>query len=287
MANSNKNHVHTKLSIVIGCILAISFIAIPCRADVVTGELNVGTANDVQKTTCPVVLGTLNLYPGAEVYSWILPLGGATVNFYGGQMMGNSYIIAYSSTPNPVITVYGSNFAVDDLPLDPSATSFALPLGGYHTLTGLYGNGDLINLTFRGNISINLVTLDSGMEIDIKPGDEQNNINLKSNGVVPVAVLTNEKFDASMIEPITAQFAGAAPVQWSLEDVDGDGDKDVIFHFRTQELNLTDESTEATLTAQMVSQMQMTMMSIAQAGGGAVVSGTDTVKIIGEKKSKK
>ncbi|MEJ2646935.1 MAG: hypothetical protein P8016_00845 [Sedimentisphaerales bacterium] len=286
MANSNKNHVHTKLSIVIGCILAISFIAIPCRADVVTGELNVGTAYDVQKTTCPVVLGTLNLYPGAEVYSWILPLGGATVNFYGGQMMGNSYIIAYSSTPNPVITVYGSNFAVDDLPLDPSATSFALPLGGYHTLTGLYGNGDLINLTFRGNISINLVTLDSGMAIDVKPGDEQNNINLKSHGVVPVAALTTEQFDAATIDPMTARFAGAAPAHWSLEDVDGDGDDDIIFHFRTQELDLTDESTEATLTAQLASQMRM--MSLAQASsGGAVVSGTDKVKIIGAKNSKK
>ena len=284
---ANKSLIHTKFPIVIGCILAVLFIVVPCRAVYVTGELNVGTGYADQTVDYPMVKGTLNLYAGAEVYTGILPLGGCIINFYGGQLMGGFNIIVFSRPVNPQITVYGSNFAVNGKPCDPSATEFVLAPGVYSTLTGFYENGDPINLTFYGNISINLVSLDSGMEIDIKPGDEQNNINLKSNGVVPVAVLTNEKFDASMIEPITAQFAGAAPVQWSLEDVDGDGDKDVIFHFRTQELNLTDESTEATLTAQMVSQMQMTMMSIAQAGGGAVVSGTDTVKIIGEKKSKK
>ena len=199
--------------------------------------------------------------------------------------MGSSYIIAFSSATNPNITVYGSNFAVNGQPCDPLATAFILAPGVYSMLTGFYGNGDPINLTFYGNIPINLVTLDSGMVIDIKPGDEQNNINLKSNGVVPVAALTTDQFDAATIDPATARFAGAAPAQWSLEDVDGDGDKDVIFHFRTQELNLTEESTEATLTAQLTG--QMTIMSAAQASGGAVVSGTDKVKIVGAKKSKK
>ena len=293
MANSSKRRIRTKFSIVIGCILTVLFIAVPCRAVVVTGELNVGTDYEIQQIDYPIVMGTLNLYPGAEVSSGILAMGGCAINFHGGQLMGSSYIIAFSSATNPNITVYGSNFAVNGQPCDPLATAFILVPGVYSTLTGFYGNGDPINLTFYGNIPINLVTVDSGdsgMVIDIKPGDEQNNINLMSNGVVPVAALTTDQFDAATIDPATAQFAGAAPAQWSLEDVDGDGDNDVIFHFRTRELNLNEESTEATLTAQLAGAPltgQMTMMSAAQTSGGAVVSGTDKVKIIGAKKSKK
>jgi hypothetical protein len=290
MANSNKRRICTKFSTVIGCILAVLFLAVPCRAVVVTGELNVGTDYEVQQIDYPIVMGTLNLYTGAEVSSGILALGGCAINFHGGQMMGSSYVIAFSSATNPNITVYGSNFAVNGQPCDPLATTFILAPGVYSTLTGFYGNGDPINLTFYGNIPINLVTVASGMVIDIKPGNEQNNINLKSNGVVPVAALTTDQFDAATIDPATARFAGATPAQWSLEDVDGDGDNDVIFHFKTQELGLSEESTEATLTAQLAGAPltgQMTMMSAAQASGGAVVSGTDKVKIIGAKKSKK
>ena len=283
MANKNKNRIRAKFSIVIGCILAVLFIAVPCTAGVVTGELNVGSGYEVQQIDYPIVLGTLNLYPGAEVYSGILALGGCTINFYGGQM-NQGYTIAFGSGTIPNITVYGSNFAINGQPCDPLATTFILVPGIYSTLTGFYGNGDPINLVFYGNIPINLVTVDSGMVIDVKPGDEQNNINLKSKGVVPVAALTTEQFDAATLDPATALFAGAAPAHWSLEDVDVDGDDDMIFHFRTQELDLTENSTEAALTAQLASQM---MISSAQTGSGAVVSGTDTVQIVGAKKPKK
>lgn len=289
MVNKNKSHTGTNLSKVIGCILAVLFIAWPCSAAVVIGELNVGSDYEVQRIDYPIVLGTLNLYPGAEVYSGILALSGCTINFYGGQMSQGSYIIAFSSTPNPQITVHGSNFTVNDQPCEPTATSFILVPGKYNVLKGLYGNGDLINLTFYGNIPINLVTLDSAIAIDIKPGNEQNNINLNSKGVVPVAVLTTEQFDAATVNPATALFAGAAPDHWSFEDIDGDGDEDIIFHFRTQQLNLNQDSTQATLTAQLAGtplMSQVKTMSAVQASVGTV-SGTDTVQIVSAKKSKK
>ena len=280
MVNSKKSSIQIKFSIVIGCILAVLFIVEPCSADVVSGQLDIGIGFETQYIYYPIVLGTLNLHPGAEVDLGMLTLGSCNVNFHGGQLLGSdSYINAISGN----ITVYGSNFALEGLPLDPLATEFFLEYE-YVTLTGFYENGEPINLTFFGGIPIHLVTVDSGMEIDIKPGDENNNINLKSQGVIPVAALTTEQFDAATIDPGSARFAGAAPAHWSLEDVDDDGDIDVIFHFRTQELDLSDESTEATLTAQVAG--QMTMASTTQAGG-AVVSGTDTVNIVGAKKSKK
>lgn len=88
------------------------------------------------------------------------------------------------------------------------------------------------------------------VDIDIKPGGNTNSINLKSKGVVPVALLTTPEFDATTIDPFTVEFAGAKPVKWSFKDVDGDGDIDTLFHFKTQELDLDSNNTQATLTGQ-------------------------------------
>jgi len=104
------------------------------------------------------------------------------------------------------------------------------------------------------------------VEIDIKPGSCPNSINLGSKGVVPVAVLTTDDFDASTVDPDTVLFADAAPLRWTQEDVDGDGDMDLLFHFKTQELNLTEDSTEATLTGETFDEAQ--------------IQGMDTVNIV-------
>jgi ELWxxDGT repeat protein len=84
--------------------------------------------------------------------------------------------------------------------------------------------------------------------IDIKPGSSPNSINLRSRGRVPVAVLTTANFDASTIDPVTVLFAGASPLRWVIEDVDLDGDLDLLFHFKTLELNLDVSSSEAMLS---------------------------------------
>ena len=104
------------------------------------------------------------------------------------------------------------------------------------------------------------------VEIDIKPGSDPNSINLKSKGVVPVAVLTADDFDASTVDPETVLFAEASPVRWTMEDVDGDGDLDLILHFKTQELGLTEDSTDSTLTGKTYD--------------GELLWGTDTVNIV-------
>jgi hypothetical protein len=101
--------------------------------------------------------------------------------------------------------------------------------------------------------------------IDIKPGSYPNSINLNSKGVVPVAVLTTNGFGANTVDPVTVVFAGAYPLRWATEDVDYDGDLDLIFHFATQELDLNDESSDATLTGQTF--------------GGMPIEGTDTVNV--------
>jgi hypothetical protein len=145
-------------------------------------------------------------------------------------------------------------------------------------LTGNYGGDageiDLLFYAFSSNVHIYLAPPASDVIevlIDIKPGSEQNSINLKSKGVVPVAVLTTDSICAEMIDPGTVVFAGAMPERWSFEDVDDDGDDDIIFHFSTQELALDTDSTEATLKAELLDQE-------------GEVSGTDEVRIVPSKK---
>lgn len=298
MENKNKGHIRTKFSIVVGFILAVLLLSVPCGAQTCydDGYVDVGEVADINcaiEDNFLMVLGTANLYPGAYVDWGIYAFNGCTINIYGGSIGDGFYIMLFSGQPSPVVTVYGSDFAVDYVPLDPSATQFSVNPNTGGILTGTYENGDPIYLWFISDVPIYLQPTDTGttseMKIDIKPGNEQNNINLKSKGVVPVAILTTDNFDATTVDPTTALLAGASPARWTLTDVDGDGDTDILFHFDTETLNLNESSTEATMTAQLKSQnspMIMTAMSMSMplSGSGATVSGTDKVKIISSKK---
>jgi hypothetical protein len=76
--------------------------------------------------------------------------------------------------------------------------------------------------------------------IDVKPGSEDNPINLGSKGVIAVAIFTTDDFDASQVDASTVVFAGASAAHSGLEDVDGDGDLDMVLHFQVQDTNLAD-----------------------------------------------
>jgi hypothetical protein len=78
------------------------------------------------------------------------------------------------------------------------------------------------------------------VQIDVKPGSDPNSINLASNGRIAVAIFTTDDFDASQVDAGTVVFAGASAVHSALEDVDGDGDLDMVLHFQVQETNLAD-----------------------------------------------
>ena len=104
------------------------------------------------------------------------------------------------------------------------------------------------------------------VSIDIKPGSDRNSTNLSSRGVIPVAILTTPDFDAATVDPATIGFEGASPVRDALQDVDGDGDLDLIMHFRTQETNIADEATEGCLAGETTA--------------GQPIAGCDAVRIV-------
>ena len=273
---------------VVKVILGITLFAVPCGAQSV--DVDVGETADIDYAIVGGFLevhGTANLYTGAYIDYGVYAANGCIINIYGGQIGDGFFVLLYNGEPVPVVTIYGRDFALDGAPLDPSADYFLTGADGFGVLTGTYENGDPIDLLFLSDVPIYLESLDArdaGMTIDIKPGDEQNNINLNSKGVVPVAILTTEQFDAVTIDPATAVFAGASPERWSLEDVDGDGDADVMFHFRTQELDLNPDSTEATMTVLTASLSGIQSMDVS--GSGSMVSGTDNVRIVSNKSKK-
>jgi hypothetical protein len=92
--------------------------------------------------------------------------------------------------------------------------------------------------------------------IDIKPGTFPNSINPKSKGVIPVAILTTATFDATLVDPLSGRFGphGATEVhgQGHIEDVNQDGEPDLLLHFRTQEAGIQCGDTSASLTVKTV-----------------------------------
>ncbi|MHC4172595.1 MAG: hypothetical protein ACYST5_06595 [Planctomycetota bacterium] len=92
------------------------------------------------------------------------------------------------------------------------------------------------------------------VEIDIKPGSFPNSINPNAGGVIPVAILTTDDFDASTVDPETVALEGAdargkgkSGRFGSMEDVDADGDLDLVVQIENVILWAPD-ATEATLT---------------------------------------
>ena len=108
------------------------------------------------------------------------------------------------------------------------------------------------------------------VEIDVKPGSDPNSINLRNNGVIPVAILTTPSFDITQLDPASVRFgpnqAGESHNKGHLEDVDNDGDIDLILHFKTQETGIQNTDTYACLTGATLN--------------GVPIQGCDATKII-------
>ncbi len=83
------------------------------------------------------------------------------------------------------------------------------------------------------------------VEMDIKPGSYPNSINLGSQGLIPVAILSSQDFDATTVDPDTVELAGADVAVRGKgnkylahqEDVDEDGLMDLVVQVATANLD--------------------------------------------------
>ena len=109
--------------------------------------------------------------------------------------------------------------------------------------------------------------------IDIRPGADVSPVNLKSKGVLPVTVFGSEEIDVSMIDLSTLVLQGAGPrlrgksgKVASFVDMNGDSYLDLNLHFDLEEMDVSPDDTEFTLTGML--------------NDGTQVEGSDAISII-------
>jgi hypothetical protein len=107
--------------------------------------------------------------------------------------------------------------------------------------------------------------------LDLKPGGAENSFNPRSRGMIGIAILTTPTFDASLIDETSLRFGvtghEATAHHAVLEDVDNDGDMDLLVFFRSQTTNIDCDTLFTYLSG--------------ETSTGQAIAGTDSVAIVG------
>ncbi len=168
-----------------------------------------------------------------------------------------------SATPNATVTPTASSHVEAALGYQELRTvdeSYQIKCNGGGPSTFTFGNAiapdrpDDVDPDMTNNSDVDAITVECivPVKIDIHPQQ----INLKSNGVIPVTVLSNKAgefglplaFDANTIDPLSVRFGpkavvtagGGAPEDHGKNH----GGKDAMLHFRTQLTGFTAGDTE-------------------------------------------
>ena len=234
----------------------------------------------------------------------------AVVETSGGLM----WIDMTTSPPSVMSEIFGDaradNISTSTVAFSPDGDR--LFVGGGDRYTGRNGIIDVYDATtdpptWIGEImqdNVNVATLpcqtapsEIEVAVDIKPGSCPNPLNVKSNSVVPVAILGTADFDVSEIDPATIQLEGVSPRHWKVRDVatpydadtmqgdcfdctkkGRDGIPDLILKFKTRDIvkAIDSVSNGACLTLALTGELL----------DGKAIYGDDVVRIIKKKKKK-
>lgn len=262
----------------IGMILALAMVA-------TFGLVPVGTA--LAAPIGSIFIGDLNVdsnlnqtapYGGVPVYSPVLDSGKVYRFEVRGSYYANDFITAdakyntrvYPGRPDlswdwqDACGFYEATYPhVTELMVNGSFVDWG-PFNSAHVYTfDFTGTGAAVAFNIydlgqnnSGLLHVDIYLLPKLVGIDIKPGTDENSINLGSNGVVPVAILGSATFDASTVDPSTVTLEGAyarlkgnSGNYGSMQDANGDGYLDLVVQVTTQDLGLVEGATTATLTA--------------------------------------
>lgn len=123
------------------------------------------------------------------------------------------------------------------------------PLVNEVMVTAVDESGNVVELFDEAVVDL-IQPVEINVPLDIKPTSCPNPLNVKSKGVLPVAILGTENFDVSDVDVGSVSLEGVAPIRFSYEDVatpfDGelcdcheagpDGYLDLTLKFDTQEI---------------------------------------------------
>ena len=146
----------------------------------------------------------------------------------------------------------------------------------YGQATPPAGNG-YVAIAAGGHYSIALKAdpLPLEVEIDVKPGSDRNPINPRSRGLISVAILSTDTFDATTLDPETIELSGAkvairrrGEFLVQEKDVDHDGDIDLLVKIDSQGLVIEPGATIVTLTGRTFD--------------GIRIEGSDDIALVGD-----
>jgi hypothetical protein len=165
--------------------------------------------------------------------------GGATLSLQTGDQLvathGSVIVRVLAGTVEATFVADSGEVATaslssgNELTFEPESFVFSAPATNTETVQVLV-NGSKIEVGSGQAVR--------SVQIDITPGNASNALNLASNGVISVAILSTTGFDAHTVDVSSILFAGAHATQSSFQDVNGDGILDLVAKFRTQETSL-------------------------------------------------
>jgi hypothetical protein len=111
--------------------------------------------------------------------------------------------------------------------------------------------------------------------LEVRPGPPKDPVNPKSKGMIPVAIMSTDGFDASTVDQASLRFGpgqALATGRGRLKDLNGDGLPDLVLHFRTQDTGIQCGDTSVSITGQTVN--------------GIPIQGSDSITTVGCKSVK-
>jgi hypothetical protein len=208
----------------------------------------------------------LSRYDRSGIALWTLtpglyrPAGGVAVDD-----SGNAYIAGFSSVdrPRPESADRLTVVSYDPNGIERMRFRFDEPGGEFVRQVDVGPAGEVLvgGTGYAGFVAkIDFDSPELRVSIDIRPGSPVNPINLSSNGVVPVAILTAGSFDATAVVATSVCFGDwedaaqrnctEAHGGGHVEDADKDGDLDLVLHFEFARTGIDRGDTRACLTGQ-------------------------------------
>ncbi|MEK7185806.1 MAG: C39 family peptidase, partial [Patescibacteria group bacterium] len=115
----------------------------------------------------------------------------------------------------------------------------------------------------------NETTISQQVPIDVKPNGDANIINPKSNGVIRVAILSTDTFDARTVDSLSVRLGPnntSANKNTQTKDINGDKKLDRVFYFSTNQTGINNGDTMICLSGKTID--------------GFNIKGCDTIKTI-------